>query len=351
MKTDAIFIHALWRSGSTYLFSVFRRSPSRFYCYLEPVHETVLRARRNPDELLFEIPDINPLRHPHLDKTYFFELFEAKSAWLNVITKPIIYDGYFGTTAQVELQQYLLALINHPNQRVVIQECRTCNRVSLIRSLVGGVHIYLWRNPWDQWWSFKISDYFNAACQLIAGGANVPVVIQRVCLEIGLKKFSHEDIFEEIAHFQQHKLSPEHSYLLFYVLWCLALIENFKAADFIISIDSISESQRYRDTVTNALSSLGILELEFSDCDVPRTAYTNSEIIFFSNIEERAHKLLVDSGHAQDIIQAITELRSAHLPAIQRIPIESDESKRLLRDASRAREIVLRYERGRSSSM
>jgi len=46
-----IYIHSLFRAGSTYLFHVFRRSKAGYWCYQEPLHEVAFIAKHNPDIL------------------------------------------------------------------------------------------------------------------------------------------------------------------------------------------------------------------------------------------------------------------------------------------------------------
>ena len=77
---DPVFIHSLWRAGSTYLFSVFRRSNAGYWCYQEPVHEIALLAKDNPENLLsYNGEKMQALRHPPLAASYFLELYEADS--------------------------------------------------------------------------------------------------------------------------------------------------------------------------------------------------------------------------------------------------------------------------------
>jgi len=68
--TQSLFIHSLFRSGSTYVWNAFRRSPKGYWCYQEPLHETVLALEKAPMELLaFDTnEETKYLRHPKLDK-------------------------------------------------------------------------------------------------------------------------------------------------------------------------------------------------------------------------------------------------------------------------------------------
>ena len=67
--TEPVFIHSLFRAGSTYLFNCFRRSPFGYWCYQEPLNEYLVNAVNMPGKLL-ELHEENAthLRHPKLER-------------------------------------------------------------------------------------------------------------------------------------------------------------------------------------------------------------------------------------------------------------------------------------------
>ncbi|MGQ9797531.1 MAG: hypothetical protein ACUVR9_14345, partial [Desulfosoma sp.] len=158
MEKSPIFIHSLFHSGSTYLSHVFRRSPCGYWCYQEPLHEAVYFAKNDPTILLrgFGEEDLNLYRHPRLDKPYFQELLDVWPAWKDTLDQSAIYDAYFPAPGQDFGIGYWQALVNAAQGRPVFQECRTSGRIGAIKARLGGYHIYLWRNPWDQWWSYEV---------------------------------------------------------------------------------------------------------------------------------------------------------------------------------------------------
>ena len=308
-----IFIHSLWRAGSTYMFHAFRRSAAGYWAYQEPVHEAVLQAGPHLEKLADVTsghPQVMAMRHPRLDKPYFDELIQVSDAWRGRLLKRIIYDDYFGTADVAPLAHYLQALIDAARGRAVFQECRGANRIGVIKGALGGVHLYLWRNPWDQWWSFKVNDYFDAVCLMILGATPAPPEILLLRQEIGYVEFHRETIGEEFTHFQQRPVASRDSYLVFYMLWCLAMLEARQHADLTISMDRLSESPGYRDQVGTRLAALGIEGVGFSDCMLPRAFYDKTDRAFFAAIEERAHALLLAAGHAPRTIATIARLRA-----------------------------------------
>ena len=344
-KAEPVFIHSLWRTGSTYLFSVFRRSASGYWCYQEPIHEIALYSKECPEILNSNVivsPEV--LRHPFLDKPYFQELFMVWPTWCDDMKKHIIYDAYFGEADNNITVKYLDKLINCSKGRPVIQECRTSNRVTTLKQAFGGQHIYLWRNPWDQWWSYKATSYFDITSQLILNTIVHPESITRIRQEIGFKEFHHEDISKEFEHFDQIRLSAQDSYLVFYLLWCLGLMGGVSHSDLLISIDSLSDSVKYQNETCDSLSALGIGGVDFSDCAVYQNHFTDQEKIFFASLEDRVHGLLLVSGYSQHHIDELLELRRIHKPKACLTSLEVVKPEALRADAERAREIVIRNE-------
>ena len=339
-----IFVHSLWRAGSTYIFNTFRRSG--YWAYQEPVHEIAMIAKDNPDILSgFTSEALAPLRHPQLEKPYFYELQQTHQVWQAIVEKRIIYDDYFGVTPIDPLQHYYQALIDASPARPVMQDCRTASRIGVIKQALDGTHIYLWRNPWDQWWSFKINNYFDAAIQIILGAHPVPDVVRRLRHETGYVEFHHDDIGKEFEHFGQRHPDSETSYLCFYTLWCLGLLEGISQADQLLNIDALSNDEKYREQIIQQINELNISGLEFTDCHVPQAYYNTQEIEFFTRIENRVHGLLLISGYSQTALDALRDMRQQYQPT------RAIEPHNLTRDLQRAREIALRHESAEANFM
>lgn len=343
---DPIFIHSLFRAGSTYVFNVFRRADRAYWCYQEPLHEVALFARGNPEGLLgFRGEQVRHLRHPVMDDSYFRELYEVSGDCLGKISKESIYDGYFAQGVNDFGVDYWRSLIDAAKGRPVIQECRTSSRIGAIKQRLGGLHIYLWRNPWDQWWSYKVTDYFDATSQLIINAPHHPEVIGRLRNEIAFRGLESDDLAVQIDWFQKRRLPPEESYLAFYVLWLLGLREAMAHADLLVNVDRLSDSADYRDEFVGALSACGVDGLDFSDCAVPQTCYGDGDRDFFSRIEDKAHGLLLLSGTTQRELDELLALRRNSEPQTWQECGGRPVCGGIVRDADRARALVLSAER------
>ena len=313
MNKSPIFIHSLFRAGSTYLFNVFRRSDADFWCYQEPMHELAFFSRNNPDELLVDHGKEKQelLRHPPTNINYFQELYDTWDSWCDAIKEEAIYDTYFEQKPSDKMGlPYWLSLIKAAKGRPVFQECRTSGRIGAIKAGLGGYHIYLWRNPWDQWWSYKVTPYFDVATRLIVHSKNAPVCLQKLCNELGLLKHELINLDEAFSVYGSEPLSSEQSYLLFFMLWCLALQAGLQEADVLVNIDWLSRSKKYREKILNTLKKdADISGIDFSDCSVPQALYDWRDLEFFSQLEDRIYRLLLQGGWQQKDIEMLKKLR------------------------------------------
>ncbi len=50
-QNQPVFIHSLFRAGSTYIFKLFRESPAGYTAYQEPLHEVLIFAAKEPINL------------------------------------------------------------------------------------------------------------------------------------------------------------------------------------------------------------------------------------------------------------------------------------------------------------
>jgi hypothetical protein len=346
MSSSPIFIHSLFRAGSTYLFNVFRRSPNGYFAYQEPLHEIAILARDEPERLLLDHGDekVSLLRHPRIDAAYYKELHEVWPAWQDRLTEAAVYENYFAPDGADIGIDYWRVLAAVAKGRPVFQECRTASRIAAIRQHLGGYHIYLWRNPWDQWWSYKVAGYFDAANQLIINAASPPAPVIALLADLGLPRFGHADVGGAFSFYLARPLTSEQSYLVFYLLWCLALRHGQANADLMLNVDRLSESQQYRSDVLAQLSRSGIAGLDFFDCAMPQSRYSADEQSLFAALETRVHGWLKLGGWPDEALVQVSALREQFEPVVRAAPIAAAEPADLLEQLARARGIARRFE-------
>ena len=310
-----IFVHSLYRSGSTYLFEAFRRSAAGYWCYQEPMHETLLKVRGNPGVLEVDPAEMAAtLRHSGVSQPYFWEFKAAQEDLPQLLSKEMMYDRFFSSRDEDlrQLSDYFACLSRRARGRPVFQDCRLFARTTRLAAVFGGTHFYLWRNPRDQWWSNKVHPHFDVTYLLILNAQDPPEFVRALKREIGLVEHHDASLDEEFAFFYGRLPDAHRSYLVFYCVWCYALFLN-SAVDGLINIDLLSTSPAYRASLTRNLEDLGIGGLDFSDCSVPQGTYTEPERAFFAEVEAEAHELLRRNGMGEAVRLALRE-RGAHEP-------------------------------------
>jgi hypothetical protein len=228
--------------------------------------------------------------------------------------------------------------------RPVFQECRTSGRIGAIKNQMGGRHIYLWRNPWDQWWSYKVAPYFDIATQIIIQARYAPPPVERLLAELEFPAYRGRGLAGAFDFYAEKPLTSDQSYLGFYLLWCLALREAMTHADIMISVDRLSDSVAYQSETQAALQDSGIDDIDFSDCRVPQGRYLRQERDYFCVLEGRVHQWLSEGGWAQPDIDQIQTLRQRYEPASWNAPIANHSPSNLAEQASRARGLARRHE-------
>lgn len=349
-RPEPIFVHSLHRSGSTYLFHVFRRAringEAPYTCFQEPIHEIAFSAKDNPeslnDFLLVSNDSMKMNRHPEIGCGYFKELYDIHNVWKDILESDVVYADYFGRSAIDNTATYLQALIEATSRRTVIQECRTPLRIAALKGRLGGVHIHLWRNPWDQWWSLKVTEYFATAQQMILNAVLPPEPVEFLKAHIGFIPCPESDLSAQFEFYKARRLQPEHSYLIDFMLFMLAMIEAETAADIEINIDQLSTNPLYARQTIEKLEAQGINGIDVSDCASPQAPFGDADKDFFTPLEEQVIEWLKAGGCDPDAVERVLERRWAAEPGR---PKRSKYNMRLLDEIQRRGDLVLRAER------
>lgn len=341
-----IFIHSLFRSGSTYLFDVFRRANQGYWCYQEPENEIFLGFADDPSSLIKMTDSQNDvLRHPKLDKPYLAEFVPVAKEIRTYFRKEFPYDSFFLPEQAdfPELSQYLGMLIEHAQGRPVLQFCRSTGRIKWMKKHMDAIHLFLWREPWSQWWSYKVLPYFDTANLMILNADPLPPMFQEIRNSVGLDEFHSHDLGDEAAHFAARSLNSEQSYLVFYALWLHAMHEGLAAADTVLGVDRLSSSPDCRRQAIADLENLGVTRVDFSDCSIHRCWFGEQDTIFFRAIEQQVHDIFLRHGYTEETLRIIAGMHE-QTQALQTAPGSMEDSRATQEDLERSRQLIRRLE-------
>lgn len=281
MTSKPIFIHSLFRTGSTYLWSTFRRN-ERFRCFYEPLHqEYVSMSTRKPSPWDFSEDLSEHMHFPPLDKSLTHEygsLLTLDSVGLPLFKKSFSFDEYCLTGDNPDLKSYLDSLIENAGDKIpVLQFNRTPLRIRWFRrAYPEAVHIYLVRNPHDQFQSYvhmmhdKALDIFLVMDILTAGKNQEFGFFPYLAARVPLVKFDSREFADEYLVYKalNRCYSDWERYVIFYFMWFYSLFENAQAADFIVDMDALTRDPGYRGDVHERLKKAGIEGIDLSEASI-----------------------------------------------------------------------------------
>lgn len=304
MADKPIFIHSLFRTGSTYIWNKFRQN-KKYYCYYEPFHQELA----NID---YEKPEIwghgkqttQTMRHPDLDENYLQEYKKLLKPGLKGVPffkKAFSFDNFCSADDNPDQKAYIDNLIKAAGDRVpVLQFNRSALRIAWFKKHYTQVlHIYLARNPRDQFHSNMDMYQVNRLESFLAMDLIVPSVntgrdfFKELRQRIPLFEY-HSDRFED-EMFIYSSLIPNYTtaekYFIFYFTWFMSLFENGLNADMLLNIDLLSTSTHYREWFHKELQNRGVSGVDFSDAQIRQYRDTVIEKETMSEIEETVQSM------------------------------------------------------------
>ena len=280
------------------------------------MHELVAWASEDVARLDLETRSnkMQHLRHPVLEADYFHELKQVWPAWENRLTPGAVYGGYFAEAPAAAGCEFFEALCVASPKQPVFSECRTAGRIGALKKGVGGHHAYLWRNSRDQWWSYQIDPYFDAASRVIAHADPLPAPLAELLSSMGWPCSPERSFSEARDFYDLRPASAVNSYTWFYGLWLFLLDHALENADLLINIDSLSRSPDHQNAVVRTLAEWGACNIDFSDAASPAAHYSDEELETFFAAEARVHTIFTQSGWESEQLANLQALREAHQP-------------------------------------
>lgn len=299
-----IFIHSLFRTGSTYIWNKFRQKDN-YYCYYEPLHPALAKVtEKNIEDLMTK--DYSSVNHPSLAKYYLYEylpLLDKTGPGVLHFKKSFSFDEFCHNENNPALKKYIDHLIDGVEEKIpLLQFNRTALRTKWFKqNYPNSINIYMVRKPRDQWQSyFEIQQKTQYAVffimDLLITGANKQIEQLKPLANV-MPLMEHHDLnFEKEEKFYQALLDfypKEERYFIFYYLWLKALIENIRHADFVLNINLLSQDPSYREVFIDFLRKNDIDDIDFKDSRISEyTSYQLSPGVM-AEIEKDNRQLLL----------------------------------------------------------
>ena len=261
-----IFLHSMFRSGSTYIFKKFREEP-QFWCYYEPFHHQLAHLEEGNLEIFrYDKVAADRMNHPHLMKPHFHEYHLAlKNAKLNSFSPVIAYDDFSVVKHHALTFKYIANLLNAAPQNTcpVLQFNRSSLRIKWLKTYFKDCqHVYLLRPPRDQ---------FESYCQAGKFSGNIFLTMNVYILEKNFKYGHFNKAYEkingkfllsnrifddlELIGSQVDTVPLEIHYEIFLHLWFASLIHGTCHSDLVVEMQKLGVNRNYTKTVVDKLSS------------------------------------------------------------------------------------------------
>jgi hypothetical protein len=284
-KKNAVFIHSLFRTGSTYVWSAFRRSGS-FHCYYEPFHQELAHLRAEDlDRWRSTAATAATMRHPLLEKEYMEEyrhLLPPGRPGVPHFRKSFSFDDFCRAGRHPAQKRYIDFLLENTGGRMpLLQFNRSSLRAAWFKkNYPGAFHVYLLREPRRQFrsflqvWEKENLDIF-AVMNLLTAGINMKRcrVFRDLSRRLPLLEYHAAEFMLEEEFYRS--LLPVYSiaeqYAVHFCIWFAALLENLVHADMLLDIDRLSGDNGYRAQASRRLEDASGAVLDFADARSSRT--------------------------------------------------------------------------------
>jgi hypothetical protein len=270
-----IFIHAMWRTGSTYIWNKFRERP-RYRAYYEPFHEIFIDASLEKLSGAWSDGTASVMRHPHLETAYFAEYADFIRNGHARFEKSFPYQRYYleETEDEEPLRRYVAELLSFAvaNAQIpVLQFNRSLLRTGWLTAHFRPINILLLRRPIDVWKSFISFEnrYFPTVVCMIAGQDRRHALMESLAGRHGVPFFEGATWEAEYDFYHEYTCENlDRLYPLFYELYLLTTLSALRHADCVIDLNEVTECVVSRAEVCRRLCALGV-DVALDDCHVP----------------------------------------------------------------------------------
>ncbi|WP_431482875.1 glycosyltransferase [Pseudomonas solani] len=338
------FVHSLFRSGSTYFYNALKRT-GKVHIYHEPMHEVIASLANSWDQMASRKEELKTiLRHNFLEGGYFDEYASLLQDIKRSFDPKFSFDYYFLSSGDEapDMKTYIDILKEGASQLPVLQCTRTSGRIDWLKENYKSSNVFLLRNPWDQWYSYKVDPYIASTPRIIYAQNNTPDHLKAVLMKSGAPPLYEGNTQEKIAYSLLHPLTPEQDYFLFFGSWLHSFVCGEQYCDVFIDMDELSTSAEYRTQCLVKLEEIGIKSVDFSDAKLHRAIFDSREKAGFRKIEDQVLEIFHQYGVLVDSARKYLETsRHKAFPATKELVQPASD---ILEDAYRMRELLITRE-------
>jgi GT2 family glycosyltransferase/glycosyltransferase involved in cell wall biosynthesis/uncharacterized coiled-coil DUF342 family protein len=335
------FVHSLFRAGSTFLYNALKQT-DKLHVYHEPMHEIIATLPTSWKELSARKNELKAtLRHDFLVGGYFDEFYHLLPSIKNRFQPIFSFNYYFmdSSTEAPDLKAYIELLIDGAPKSPVLQCTRTSGRINWLKHNFFSNHIFLLRNPWDQWYSYKVDQYIATTPRMIYSQENLPEVLGAVFEASGARQLAESSTQSNFLDSFNYPISPDQDYFLFFGLWLYSFICGERDCDVFIDMDKLSSSSKYMHKCLDRLKSIGIDSINLADARLHRTIFDEREQLRFRRIEEQVFEIYRQHGiHTLSAHTYLNKSRQKSFTSIKQLRTQASDT---LEDAYRMRQLLI----------
>jgi hypothetical protein len=275
-----VFLQGLWRSGSTYVWSRFRRDAAA-RCYFEPLHEGM--GRLTPKRIWRESGAMGEgLRHPRLDAPYFAEYAPLLARRGVARYRPGFARERFALGPEdrhAPLERYIDGLIAHAwsEGRVPVLGFNRGNfRMGWMARRFDPCTVFVERDAEAVWGSYMdhaaqgnftfLKNWLlilerNRRCPLFAPLAEIAPLRRGLTARLRKPKHHYAEVIAAAR--------PEDLYLMVRYLWTASLAQAAAHAQVIVDVSAASDDPGLARSAGAAMRAACGLKVDFADCRAP----------------------------------------------------------------------------------
>ncbi len=274
-RSAPVFLHALWRSGSTYIWSRFR-DLGETRAFYDPLNIDL--AKLTAAKLAGHSPEASPhLRHPTLDAPYFAEYAPLlTSKGVRGYSRPLSVERFFLDPGEAHpaLEAYFGLLIEEAQlegRTPVLGLTCGFGRIGWAATRFGGCHIHLDRSPEAIWGSYMDqlesgNPWFIARWLMIIEANRDHPLVRPLAETMPLRSHAQSLFGNGKNHYRRlaERMAPSEIYRLTFYAWTMAALAGLTHGQAVIDMNLFGEA-RYRAGAGETVRGLTGLAVDFGD--------------------------------------------------------------------------------------